>query len=131
MVEQGVPHPGHGALAGLGQVHAGRVVGEPGNGGKHQAGGRAQHNVPAQHLPPAQRFDPLHQKAGQVEGGVVDDRVHRDPDDLGRHVVCHHGDDHHDHRQQELSPKALGKGEEPQDIGCFGGWLLHNTPHTG
>ncbi len=99
--------------------------------GEHQDTAAQMHNVLAQHLPAADGFDPLHQKAGQVKGRVVDDGVHRHPDDLGRHVVGHHGDYHHEEGQKELSRETLGKGEKPQDAGFFLCVLVHNTPQVG
>ena len=57
----------------------------------------------------------VHHKAGKIKGRVVDDGVHRDADDLGRHVVGHHGHHHHEEGHQEFSPEALGKGEKSQD----------------
>ena len=129
--EKGVPHTGHGALAGPGQAHAGGVVGKPGNDGEHQGHRRADDNVLAQHLPAADGFYPLHQKGGQVKGRVVDDGVHRHPDDLGGHVVGHHGDYHHEEGQKEFPAETLGKGEKPQDAGFFLCVLVHNTPQVG
>ena len=70
-------------------------------------------------LPAADGFYPLHRKGGQVKGRVVDDGVHRHPDDLGGHVVGHHGDYHHEEGQKEFPAETLGKGEKPQDAGFF------------
>ena len=127
VVEQGVPHPSHRALAGPGQVHAGGVVGQARQRREGQGGPGADDDVAAQHVPAADGFDPPHQEPGEVEGGVVDDGVHRDPDDLGGHVVCHHRHHHHEKRQDELQPEPLGVGEKPQDIGLFR-LLFHGVP---
>ena len=130
MVEEGVPHPGHRALAGPGQVHAGGVVGKPRQGGEGQGGQGAEDDVLPQRLPAADALNPAHQKAREVEGLAVDDGVHRHPDDLGGHVVCHHRHHHHEEGREEPSPEPLGIGEKPEDAGLFLG-LHGNAPPPG
>ena len=116
VVEQGVPHPGHRALAGPGQVHPGGIVGKPGNGRKGQGHQSAERDVLPQGFAAAHGVDPIYQEPGQVKGVVVDHRIHGDPDHLGGHVVCHHRQDHHQKRQDEFSPEPFGKGEKSQDV---------------
>ncbi len=111
VVEQGVPHPGHRALAGPGQVHPGGIIGKPGNGRKGHGHQSAERDVLPQGFAAAHGVDPIYQEPGQVKGVVVDHRIHGDPDHLGGHVVCHHRQDHHQKRQDEFSPEPFGKGK--------------------